>query len=85
MIRVRWPVTNRPTFVTDTPADGRGSVPLAFYESPAASNLGGLVGAPIVLPCAQGLNDTIVLTPLSNFMSCARAGSAPVPIVLLGP
>ena len=25
MIRVRWPVTNRPTFVTDSPADGRGS------------------------------------------------------------
>ena len=72
MIRVRWPVTNRPTFVTDTPADGRGRVPLAFYESSAATNLGGLVAAPIVLPCAGGLNDTIALTPLSSFMSTSH-------------
>ena len=72
MVRVRHPVTNRPTFVTDAPADGKGKVPLAFYESSAAVDLGGLVAGPIVLPCAGGVNDTVALMPLGNFMSSSH-------------
>ena len=56
-------------FVTDNPTDNRGLVPLAFYASSAATNLGGLVAAPILLPSRRSLNDTIALTALSSFMS----------------
>lgn len=59
-------------FVTDTPADGKGRVPLAFYASSAATNLGGLVAGPIVLPNGRSLNDTVALTPLSSFMSSSH-------------
>ena len=59
-------------FVTDTPADGKGRVPIAFYASAAATNLGGLVAAPILLPCGRSLNETVALTALSNFMSSSH-------------
>ena len=59
-------------FVTDTPARGGPPLPLAFYGSAAATNLGGLVAAPIALPYGRSLNDTIAITALSSVMSASH-------------